>query len=69
MGIQKNLCLKMLVSAIFVVLAFGIAGLTAVTLLAGSSVVAQNETGANVTGANKTALFSNQTGMVAETKR
>jgi hypothetical protein len=64
MGMKMNRSLKMVVVAIFIVLTFAVAGLTAVTLLTGSPVLAQNET-----GANKTALYSNQTGMAAETKR
>jgi hypothetical protein len=64
MGLKMNLSLKMVIVAIFIVLNFAVAGLTVVTSLTGSPVLAQNET-----GANKTALYSNQTGMVAETKR
>jgi hypothetical protein len=64
MGMKMNLSLKMVIVAIFIVLNFAVAGLIVVTSLTGSPVLAQNET-----GANKTALYSNQTGMVAETKR
>lgn len=60
----------MVVVALFVALTFAVAGLVAVTLLTGSSVVAQNETGGNQTGtANKTAFTSSEAGMAPETKR
>jgi len=60
----------MVVVALFVALTFAVAGLVAVTLLTGSSVVAQNETGGNQTGTtNKTAFTSSEAGMAPETKR
>ena len=70
MGIQTNNSPKMVAVALFVVLTFAAVGLVAMTLGTGSSVVAQNETGDNQTGAaNETALYSNQTGMAPVTKR
>jgi hypothetical protein len=70
MGTNTNLSQRMVVVAVFVALTFAVPGLVAVTLLAGSSVVAQNETAGNETGtANETALYSNQTGMAPVTKR
>jgi hypothetical protein len=41
MGMKTNLSLKMVVVAVFIVLAFAVAGLTAVTLLTGSPVLAK----------------------------
>ncbi|MGH9979823.1 MAG: hypothetical protein ACRD8Z_28875 [Nitrososphaeraceae archaeon] len=70
MGIQTNNSLRMVVVVLFVALTFAVAGLIEVTLVTGSSVVAQNETGDNKTGtANESALYSNQTGMAPVTKR
>ena len=71
MGTQKNICLRMVLVAVFVAATFGVTGLTAaMTFLTESSVLAQNETGGNETGTtNETALYSNQTGMAPETKR
>jgi hypothetical protein len=51
---ESDLSLKMGVVALFVVMALGVSGPTAVTLLSFPSVLAQNVTGANVTGANVT---------------
>ena len=60
----------MIVVVLFVALTFAVAGLIAVTLVTGSSVVAQNETGGNETGtANETAFTSSGAGMAPETKR
>jgi hypothetical protein len=58
---KTNLSLKMVVVAILI---FDVTGLTAVTLLTGSPVLAPE-----LNRGNKTALYSNQTGMPAETKR
>jgi hypothetical protein len=52
MGIQTNISLKMGVVAIFVTL-------TAMTSFTETAVLAQNETGGNMTGtANETAIFT-----------
>ena len=70
MGIQTNNSPKMVAVALFVVLTFAAVGLVAMTLGTGSSVVAQNETGDNQTGAaNETAFTSSGAGMAPETKR
>ena len=70
MGTNTNLSLRIVAVAVFVALTFTVAGLVAVTLLTGSSVVAQNETGGNETGtANETAFTSSGAGMAPETKR
>ena len=75
MELQKNISLRMVLVAVFVAATFGVTGLTAMTLLTESSVLAQNETGGNMTAGNmtgttnETALYSNQTGMAPETKR
>jgi FlaG/FlaF family flagellin (archaellin) len=70
MGILTNNSLRMVVVVLFVALTFAVAGLIAVTLVTGSSVVAQNETGGNETGtANETAFTSSGAGMAPETKR
>jgi hypothetical protein len=59
MGIQTNISLKMGVVAIFVTLTFAVAGLTAMTSFTEPAVLAQNETGGNMTGtANETAIFT-----------
>jgi hypothetical protein len=69
MGIQTNISLRIGVVAIFVTLTFALAGLTAMTSFTESTVLAQNETGGNMSGtANETAIFT-PTGESPETKR
>jgi hypothetical protein len=68
MGISTNHSLKMVVVAFFAALTFAVAGLVGVTLLT-ESVVAQNETGGNMSGTTNSSAFSGGAGMAPETKR
>ncbi len=67
-GISTNHSQKMVVVALFVALTFAVAGIVGVALLT-ESVVAQNETGGNMTGTTNTSAFTGGAGMAPETKR
>jgi hypothetical protein len=59
-----NNSLRLVAIAVFSILAFAVTGLTSLSFLSESAVVAQNDT-----VVNDTMLYTNQTEMAPETKR